>query len=219
MGKSWNTGQLTLDLGDRPVTGVRPQEARRKVLFFAVLPDAECRESAYRLSTDLRREHELSNKLRAPSLLHMTLCRVTEIPNQPEDTIALALEAGGRAGGSAFSMELDEVLSFKQPKDPIVLCAAEGNDAFRMLHIRLARALCNSSLDLEIDRSLRPHMTLLYRGRKIEKTKLPKPISLMATEFVLIRSHHGEGRHEYLGRWPLTEQQTGSETHLVDQAP
>jgi len=53
-------------------------------------------------------------------------------------------------------------------------------------------------------------MTLAYKGKEIEKTRLAVPISLVVTEFVLIRSHHGESRHEYLGRWPLTEPQTRS---------
>jgi 2'-5' RNA ligase len=100
-------------------------------------------------------------------------------------------------------MALDEVFSFRQTKHPIVLCAADGNDAFRMLHIRLALALRNSGLKVPIDRRLQPHMTLVYSGKEIAKTRLAAPISLEASEFVLIRSHHGEGRHDYLGRWPL----------------
>lgn len=207
MGRNKNLAQLAFPFDGMspagPPPGPPPAAVDRHTLFFAILPDGDCAARADRLGADLRREHGLKEKPRPPSLLHMTLCCMGPISRLPHDAIALALRAGGRSGGAAFTMNLDEVFSFKQAKHPIVLCAAGGNDAFRMLHIRLALALRNSGLKVPIDRSLQPHMTLAYNGKDIAKTRLAAPISLKASAFVLIRSHHGEGRHEHLGQWPL----------------
>ena len=205
MGRYINANQLVLELGSATSPVALPPSTARATLFFAILPDQDCAARADRLAGDLHREHSLAGKPRSSSLLHMTLCLVAENSGLTEDKIALAQRAGGRVGGAPFTLQLDEVFSFRQVKHPIVLCATEGNDVFRMLHVRLALALQNCGLKAPAKRNLKPHMTLAYKGKEIARTRLSAPIPIVAREFVLIRSHFGESRHDYLGRWPLRE--------------
>lgn len=204
MAKSNNAAQICFDFAERPAAITSGSAAARQDLFFALVPKGETAERAFRLGCDLYRQHDLAAPPRPLPLLHMSLCGVGEIARLPDAAVALSLRAADGIGATAFAMNLDQVFTFKQRQHPVVLCAEEGNDAFRMLHIRLGLALRNSGLRVRIERGLRPHMTLVYGRKPLAKVKLLKPIALMATEFALIRSYHGEGRHECLGRWPLS---------------
>jgi 2'-5' RNA ligase len=203
MAKSINPAQVCFDFAERPI--VAGTSAIRQTLFFALVPDDKTAERAFRLGCDLYRQHDLAVEPRPLPLLHMSLCGIGEIAKLPDAAIDLALRAAESVGAAAFAMNLDQIFTFKQRQHPLVLCAEEGNDAFRMLHIRLGLALRNSGPRVPIQRRLQPHMTLVYGRKPITKVKLARPIALMATEFALIRSPHGEGRHEYLGRWPLRQ--------------
>lgn len=52
----------------------------------------------------------------------------------------------------------------------------------------------------------RPHLSLTYGTLSQRNIAIP-PIGWQVDEFLLIRSVHGEGRHEELGRWPLIARQ------------
>lgn len=52
-----------------------------------------------------------------------------------------------------------------------------------------------------------PHLSVAY-GNAPERRKAIAPISWIAEEFQLVRSIYGQGRHEELGRWPLSGRQT-----------
>ena len=56
------------------------------------------------------------------------------------------------------------------------------------------------------DYASRPHVSLVYGTDATRKIAIP-PIGWQVEEFLLIRSIHGEGRHELLGRWPLIARQ------------
>jgi 2'-5' RNA ligase len=51
-------------------------------------------------------------------------------------------------------------------------------------------------------REFNPHLTLLYDERDIREEPVEE-ISWLVTEFALVRSLFGQGRHIVLGRWPL----------------
>lgn len=191
---------------DHPESVNKPALAPgRHSLFFALIPPADTAERAFRLACDLHRQHDLPVMPRPRPLLHMTLCGIGEIDRLPEGIIPLVQRAAESLGAAAFRMRLDRVLTFRQRQHPLVLAGEEGNDAFRMLHIRLGLALRNSGLKVAIQRSLQPHMTLVYGRKPLTEVRLATPIELRATDFVLVRSHHGESRHDHLGRWPLLQ--------------
>jgi len=200
-----NTAQMSFDFGERLAASLPTSTIGRHDLFFALVPDGETAERAFRLACDLHREHGLAAKPRPLPLLHMTLCGIGEIAKLPDTVVDRARRAAEGVGAAAFAMNLDQVFTFRQRQHPLVLCGEDGSDSFRMLHIRLGLALRNSGLRVRIQRGMQPHMTLVYGRTPVTKVKLSRPIALRATEFALIRSHHGEGRHEHLGRWPLRQ--------------
>lgn len=51
-----------------------------------------------------------------------------------------------------------------------------------------------------------PNLSIAY-GPAPERRSAISPINWIAEDFRLIRSIHGEGRHEELGRWPITDRQ------------
>lgn len=135
----------------------------------------------------------------------MTVCGVGAFSQLPENAMTVIGQIATSIRMAAFTLRLDCLLTFRQPKH-LVLCGDIGRNEFRMLHIQLALALRRAGLGVEVKRSLNPHMTLLYDGRKeVPKSSLIEPITLTAHEFVLIRSFHGEGKHKQIHRWPLLE--------------
>lgn len=51
-----------------------------------------------------------------------------------------------------------------------------------------------------------PHISLVYGPPIKRRIEIP-PIGWQVEEFLLVRSIHGESRHEVLGRWPLIARQ------------
>ena len=54
--------------------------------------------------------------------------------------------------------------------------------------------------------SFKPHVTMLYDRQLVPKTKIDRPICWQVKELVLVLSHQGLTRHDYIARWPLIEQ-------------
>ena len=80
--------------------------------------------------------------------------------------------------------------------------ATRGLRAFRKA---LAGHLAAFGVPVPLYKS-RPHISLAYGLPTRRRAAIP-PIGWQVEEFLLIRSIHGEGRHEELGRWPLTARQ------------
>ena len=62
------------------------------------------------------------------------------------------------------------------------------------------------------DYAFRPHLSLAY-GPAPERNLAIPPVGWTVEELLLVRSIHGEGRHEELGRWPLTPRQLSLAFH------
>ena len=72
----------------------------------------------------------------------------------------------------------------------------------RRVEEALGIALANTG-ERVVRQRIAPHMTVSWRGRRIPETPID-PVRWRASELVLIDSHHGEGKHEVLGRWTLS---------------
>jgi RNA 2',3'-cyclic 3'-phosphodiesterase len=115
---------------------------------------------------------------------------------------------------SALSRLLDQALASLQADPfPVVfdtlkdnalvgVQAARGLRAFRKT---LVRHLVGFGIPVPTYKS-RPHISLAYGLPAKRRIAIP-PIGWQVEEFLLIRSIHGEGRHEELGRWPLIARQ------------
>lgn len=80
--------------------------------------------------------------------------------------------------------------------------ATRGLRAFRET---LVRHLVGFGVPVPLYKS-RPHISLAYGLPAKRRIAIP-PIGWQVEEFLLIRSIHGEGLHEELGRWPLIPRQ------------
>ena len=86
---------------------------------------------------------------------------------------------------------------------PLVLRGDDGVSGLIALRDRLVAATVDIPGSIPAARrEFTPHLTLLYDERDIREEPVEE-ISWMVTEFVLIRSLFGQGRHVVLGRRPL----------------
>lgn len=104
----------------------------------------------------------------------------------------------------AFDVRLDQVASFARPRhSPLVLSGAgDGVAGPRALEAALRAGL--APLGLAEGRRYTPHLTLLRDDRVIHRQAVD-PVHWRARDFVFVRSRIGQGRHEVIARWPLSD--------------
>jgi 2'-5' RNA ligase len=97
----------------------------------------------------------------------------------------------------------DHVTTFLRDAEvhPIVLVGNQGANApLKELHRLLGEEL---HFPVEANANFRPHVTLLY-DRPVEDEPID-PVSWRVKEVVLVRSHVGKTKYDWLGRWELTD--------------
>jgi 2'-5' RNA ligase len=92
----------------------------------------------------------------------------------------------------------------KSASRPLVLSSSRPRAALNAFQLALSTAIRKAGLVQWVQPSFVPHVTLLYDGRRVPQQDVA-PISWTVREFVLVRSRLGQGRHEPLARWPLTD--------------
>lgn len=170
--------------------------------FFAALPEGQARDRAWSLA-DAEQLRVGRPDYRTPrSCLHVSLAMVA---------VGLPVSAAGlrRAGGAAgrvtmprFRVSLNRVESFRGAPRPRVLTGEDGVIGLDLLHAELCAALSASGFAVRRVANFNPHMTLM-RDRRDTPLRHVAPVAWEVSEFVLVHSHHGQGRYTLLGRWPL----------------
>ncbi len=104
---------------------------------------------------------------------------------------------------SPFEVGFDRALSFtnKRATRPFVVRATGDVVALMTLHRDVGEALTRAGLGRWVTRHFTPHMTLLYDRRLVEEHMI-EPFGWTVTDFVLVHSLVGQGRHIHLARWP-----------------
>ncbi len=156
-----------------------------------------------RLGLDLRRRHGLKGVLMPPARLHLSLNFVGTFRGPPTRAVMeKAKSLADRVALAPFTVTLNHVESWKGDPHPLVLLGDDGLTGVEFLHTAIHKALAAGTMAPRREPQVWPHVSLLW-----DKAAAPKefiePISWVATEFVLLDSVSGEGRHEVLGRWPL----------------
>lgn len=166
--------------------------APRPLYIFAKPPEQTALEAEQR-----RRELGLANDY-SRERFHTTilpLCDASEAPPGLIDTLE-----------SAFASMLAEPCTILF--DRLHRNALRGGSALRdlrALQATLVRRL--TAMGLLLPRYLfRPHMSLAY-GASTERTIPIAPIGWQVRELQLVKSIHGEGRHETLARFELIQRQ------------
>lgn len=177
---------------------------RFRNIFFALYPDDQTAEQAIDLTCLLQRRHGLIGPAMTRDRLHITLRCVCGAYDPPQRDIERAMTAAAGVRMPPFVVGLDRVLSWpnKRRAHPLVAVGDDGDIGVRMLHERLEIALRQGGMAKPGRRAITPHMTLLWGPVEAPETAIPT-LCFAASEFRLIDSPHGEGRHHVLGRWPL----------------
>jgi len=136
--------------------------------------------------------------------LHMSLNFVGTFRGPPTRAVMeKAASLADKVSAAPFRLTLNQVESWKNDPHPLVLLGDEGVIGVELLHTAIHKALAAGTMAPRREPQIWPHVSLLWDKAQVPK-EFVEPISWMAREFVLLDSPFGEGRHEMLGRWPLT---------------
>ncbi len=103
-----------------------------------------------------------------------------------------------------FKVSFDRAASFNgnSSNRPLVLRGGDGVKAMWDFHDALGNSMLRAGLGRWASPAFTPHVTLLYDDRAVEELPIDE-ISCTVTDFVLVYSLLGDGRHVPLGRWSL----------------
>jgi len=193
-------GLGTMPLARPPRLAIVP--GRVHSLFYALVPSPA---DAVRLHAHARWVEEqfgFARNATDADRLHVTLhalgAHAVEPPDAKVDRWCRAASAVRQA---PFEVVFDRIAAFGG-RDNAWVFTSSDDAALHALHEALGIALANTGERI-VRQRIAPHMTVSWRGRRIPETPI-EPVRWLASEVVLIDSHHGEHEHEVLGRWTLT---------------
>jgi RNA 2',3'-cyclic 3'-phosphodiesterase len=195
-----------LATGQASLPGFDPPPTLHDSLFFAILPDAPAASRIAQLTEQLRSTHGLKGKTLQTDHFHVTLHHLGNYAGLPPHVVAMAREVGASVADAMRSFELafDQVGSFSsRPRNcPLVLRGGGGLVALMAFQQALGVPLKTTAARHWLKPAYTPHLTLLYDDRHVSLQGI-EPVGWRARELVLVHSLVGQGRHVYLGRWPL----------------
>lgn len=157
------------------------------------------------LGQDLRQRHGLKGALTPAARLHLSLNFVGSFRGPPTKAVMeKAASLADRVSAAPFLMSLNHVQSWRNDPHPLVLLGEDGVIGAQLLHSAIHKALVSGTMAPRREPEFWPHMSLL-RDKALAPEEFVEPITWTVKEFVLLDSVFGEGRHEVLGRWALTD--------------
>jgi len=185
--------------------GADPPRVSLDTLFFALQPAADTADHIAQLASQLRADCGVHGKLRPTEVFHVTLHFLGGFAGLPRTLIEDASRAAAILSMPAFDVEFDRALSFSgRPRNvPLVLAGGEGVAGVTALYDALGKELLKAAVrTLGGGSGYTPHLTLLHGDRAITERRV-SAVRWRVREFVLVRSFHGQGRHEVLQRFAL----------------
>lgn len=180
-----------------------PLESQKKHrLFLALLPDADASRQISQVAQRLHAKLGLRGRLVPADHFHVTLHHLGDFHQLPEHIIEAAGMAAMKATGSMrpFEVWFDRANSFanKPTQRPCVLLDGGGNAELREFQSTLVTAFGAG----RGRHAFTPHLTLFYDDHIVVEEHVT-PVKWRVNELVLVHSLLGEGRYEFLQRWPL----------------
>ena len=171
--------------------------------FFALMPPLDHAAALDVFAHELRRSHDLRGWPIGPERYHLTLCGIERYGGAAGWEIAALEKIGASMVASTFTIAFDHVAGHGSLGDrqAIFLETSQTFPILDRLQGRLRREM--RAKGFRTPSKFGPHVTLLYDERPFSRAIIP-PASFQVREFVLIRSIHGESRHDHLARWPLS---------------
>ncbi|WP_186417469.1 hypothetical protein [Bosea sp. CS1GBMeth4] len=170
--------------------------------FFALVPSPEDAAAIDALAHELRWLHGLRGRPLGPERYHVTLCGIERYGGAARDEIAALERTAASMVAAQFTVAFDHVAGHGRPGDrqAIFLETSETFPIVDKLQRNLRREMRRRGFRTPSKFGL--HVALLYDECSFSKPMIP-PVSFPVREFVLVRSVHGESRHDHLARWPL----------------
>jgi 2'-5' RNA ligase len=176
----------------------------RHDLFFALLPDPDVAPLIGETARDLKFQFDLAGKV--SERLHVSLIPVGSFASGlPDRIVTAALQAGAAVEIAPFEVTFDRYMSFKNcGPHPFVLVSSVTSYGLHVLRYNLGKAMKQAGLGADISASgFNPHITLLWDHKLLHRGWIDLPITWVVSEFALVHSYHGQGRHDYITTWPL----------------
>lgn len=154
------------------------------------------------LTETLRKARRLSGAPVREDRLHMTFKRVGY--DCEERMVQAACRAGDAvAAAPSFDVTFDSTMSFaNEDHRPFVMLASTGETPLHGFLQTLDTALRIALPTIRLDRSVTPHVTLLYDKATVEQAPI-EPITWTISDFSLIKSYQGLGIHKVIRNWSL----------------
>lgn len=177
-----------------------PQDLSRQDCFFALRPSAA---DVARVDAEIEcllAAQGVKGKRVTADRLHITLEPIGWADDV--ESVEAACRAADMVRMPAVDIKLDVAMTYRP--DAFVLVGAEGASGLAGVHhLRTALGCALADRGFRPKAKFNPHMTLSYDPRSRVDSLAIEPISFRATEFVLIKSHLGQSRHEVLRTWAL----------------
>src|SRR5580693_3756018 len=156
-------------------------------LFFSIFPDQAAAARIANTAEHFRRAYGFEKAPLLTDRFHVTVHGLGNYDGLPRSVVAKAIAAGMAVSEKPFDVAFDRVTSFAG-SDALVLRGRDSVDGLVMFHQSLAIAMWNSGLCASLQ--FKPHITLLYDGRRIEEQFI-EPIRWTVRDFVLVHSLRG----------------------------
>jgi 2'-5' RNA ligase len=167
-------------------------------LYFALRPDFGAARRMAALGERVIRAHRLSGRLRPLETFHVSVLGVGFFHRLSREELAIAEAAARAIVFAPFTLTFTQVMTYPKNSDrhPVVLHGAEGAEQVNQLAMVLATAMAARGFRPHGIPKGQAHLTLLYDRAVVPPTPLAVPIALDVAGVFLVRSHHGQSRHE-----------------------
>ena len=184
--------------------------AVRNLYLMLYVPAGIAQEAAW-LWDAIGGSHRGVSAAMPPDRMHITLQALGQYEQHvPVWMLQMVNRAVAMLDQPPFQTSLD-LLQSRSPEGLLgtVELAGRGHGVqpLRQFHRHLLVALRQAGFPENIIRkNFHPHVTLDYKHVPVAR-RVVTPFAWHVTEFCLVVSHYGEGRHEILARWPLKDRQ------------
>lgn len=172
----------------------------RHVLFFAAVPPPEVKSHMATAWQILGTGEALRH-----ATLHLTICPVAGVDHPDPVLVTRARKAASAVRTAPFTLSFDRIMKFngRPASRPLVITTEMTSRELNEIAAELCAACRALGITASRSAKITPHVTLAYGTSHLEPRGLEKPILWTIDEITLIDSLQGQGRHEWLGRWPL----------------
>lgn len=170
-------------------------------LFFAIVPPATVQQSLYKFARMIRLDG--SEKVTNPDLLHITLRYIGPVEPAIRDCLVQKTDS---LRSDSFSVRLNRLGFWKKPQ--ITWCSPDITGRKLQQLVNKLDVVCRDCSIKAENREYHPHITLIRKSLRRERSKLAEELSWLVDHFVLFESVSTRSGVNYnvLKKWRLTDE-------------